>query len=127
MTILFIILCLVVSIITVLFIDSQIKLYCKNKIIKHNKELINKHIRQLTSLDDAKDKIIGYSGTERRDKYEEELSKELKIRHLVADLAMSLGLNTSCDYDGVESYEDIILYLKACIKEIRSLKQNIQE
>jgi len=76
MTVFFMILCFVVGIITGLFIDQQIELYRNIKIIEHNKELINKHIRQLTSLDDAKDKIIGKVGTERRDEYEHELKEK---------------------------------------------------
>lgn len=43
-----------------------------------------------------------------------------KIKTLVSDICMFTGLNLAHDYDGVETNEDIILYLKAILKKIRN-------
>ena len=44
------------------------------------------------------------------------------LRDLVAQLISALGLNSAHDYDGVNSDSDVILYLKACIRQVQSSK-----
>jgi len=41
---------------------------------------------------------------------------EYEINSLVHKLCMQTGLNTAHDYDGIESEEDIVIYLKALLK-----------
>lgn len=43
-----------------------------------------------------------------------------KVKNLVSDINMNLGLNTAHDYDGVESEEDIIIYLKAIKRKTKN-------
>lgn len=44
------------------------------------------------------------------------------LRDLVAQLVFALSLNTAHDYDGVNSDSDVILYLKACIRQVQASK-----
>lgn len=41
-----------------------------------------------------------------------------KVKSLVSEICMQMGLNTACDYDGIETGEDIILYLGAIKKDL---------
>lgn len=41
----------------------------------------------------------------------------------IESLCLDLGINTRCDYDGVENDMDIVVYKDEIIKEVRKLKE----
>ena len=41
-----------------------------------------------------------------------------KIISLISDMCMTIGINVAHDYDGIESDDDIILYLKAIHRQL---------
>lgn len=50
-----------------------------------------------------------------------------EIKSLLSDICMLTGLNLAHDYDGVETDEDIIIYLKAILRNLRRDKIRKQQ
>ncbi len=50
-----------------------------------------------------------------------------ELASFLSFMCMELGLNTACDYDGVESDEDVVIYRNAVIRTVRQMKQKLTE
>lgn len=45
-----------------------------------------------------------------------------RVRGIAIEMCFATGINTAHDYDGVETDEDVILYLNAALKLLRDSK-----